>query len=65
MVERANNNYSAYVPDLPGCIAMGDTVEETLHEIAEAMNFHIEGMEEDDLAIPPAVTIAEYVVATG
>ena len=44
VVEKAANNYSAYVPDLPGCIATGYTVEETEREIREAIEFHIEGM---------------------
>ena len=65
VIEHAGSNYSAYVPDLLGCIATEDTVEEALREIAEAVGFHIEGMKEDGLEIPPAVTLAEYVIATG
>ncbi|MCA9845090.1 MAG: type II toxin-antitoxin system HicB family antitoxin [Dehalococcoidia bacterium] len=65
VIEHAGKNFSAYVPDLPGCIATGETVEEALREIAEAVSFHIEGMKEDGLKIPPAVTVAEYVIATG
>ena len=61
----AGGNYSAYVPDLPGCIATGGTVEETLQEIQEAVLFHIDGLKEDGLPIPPAVTVTSYVVATG
>ncbi|MDD4906449.1 MAG: type II toxin-antitoxin system HicB family antitoxin [Methylobacter tundripaludum] len=51
VVEKAANNYSAYVPDLPGCVATGNTVEETEREIREAIEFHIEGLIEDGLPI--------------
>jgi predicted RNase H-like HicB family nuclease len=50
VIERAGNNYSAYVPDLPGCVATGRTVEEAEAEIREAIEFHLEGLREDDLA---------------
>jgi predicted RNase H-like HicB family nuclease len=53
--KKAENNYSAYVPDLPGCVATGDTVEEAEHEIREAIEFHIEGLIEDGLPIPQPV----------
>ncbi len=60
VVEKTENNYSAYVPDLPGCVATGATVEETEHEIREAIAFHIEGLIEDGLPVPPPVSIVEY-----
>jgi predicted RNase H-like HicB family nuclease len=60
VVEKAENNYSAYVPDLPGCIATGLTVEETEREIREAIGFHLEGMIEDGLPVPQPVSIVEY-----
>lgn len=60
VVEKAENNYSAYVPDLPGCIATGATVEETEREIREAIGFHIEGLVEDGLPVPQATSIVEY-----
>ena len=64
VVEKTENNYSAYVPayvpDLPGCVATGQTVEETENEIREAIEFHIEGLREDGLAIPQPVSIVEY-----
>jgi predicted RNase H-like HicB family nuclease len=60
VVEKAENNYSAYVPDLPGCVATGQTVEETEHEIREAIKFHIHGLIEDGLPIPQPVSIVEY-----
>ena len=47
VIEKARNNYSAYVPDLPGCVATGDSVEETEKLIREAIDFHLEGMRED------------------
>ena len=54
--ERAANNYSAYVPDLPGCVATGDTRGEVERNIREAIAFHLEGMREEGLPIPePAV----------
>ena len=60
VVEKTENNYSAYVPDLPGCVATGQTVEETENEIREAIEFHIEGLREDGLAIPLPASIVEY-----
>jgi len=60
VVEKTKNNYSAYVPDLPGCVATGATVEETEREIREAIGFHIEGLIEDGLPVPQATSIVEY-----
>lgn len=60
VVEKSRNNYSAYVPDLPGCVATGFTVEETEREIREAIGFHIEGLVEDGLPIPQPASIVEY-----
>ncbi|MBI5436471.1 MAG: type II toxin-antitoxin system HicB family antitoxin [Nitrosomonadales bacterium] len=60
VVEKTENNYSAYVPDLPGCVATGFTVEETEREIREAIGFHIEGLIEDGLPIPQPASIVEY-----
>ncbi len=64
VVEKAENNYSAYVPDLPGCVATGATVEETEREIREAITFHIEGLIEDGFPVPPPVSIVEYLEIT-
>lgn len=61
IVEKAENNYSAYVPDLPGCIAVGDTVTEAEQMIAEAIEFHLESMREDSLIIPQPLISASYV----
>lgn len=60
VVEKTKNNYSAYVPDLPGCVATGQTVEEVESEIRAAIEFHIEGLREDGLDIPQPVSIVEY-----
>ena len=61
VIEKANDNYSAYVPDLPGCVATGPTVEATEIEIREAIRFHIEGLKADGLPVPAPTSIAEYV----
>jgi len=63
VIEKANQNYSAYVPDLPGCIATGDSVAEVEVEIGEAIRLHVEGMIEDGLAVPEPAAIAEYIEA--
>lgn len=60
VVEKTENNYSAYVPDLPGCVATGQTLEETENEIRSAIEFHIEGLREDGQTIPQPVSIVEY-----
>lgn len=61
VIEKAEGNYSAYVPDLPGCVATGATVEEAEAEIREAIEFHLEGMREDGLPIPQPASRVEYV----
>jgi predicted RNase H-like HicB family nuclease len=63
VIEKANANYSAYVPNLPGCVATTITVKEVENEIREAIRFHIKGLKEDGLAIPSPTSIAEYVEA--
>src|SRR5947209_6502874 len=55
VIEKGENNYSAYVPDLPGCVSVGDTLEEITAQIREAIAFHLEGMREDG-APPPRMT---------
>ena len=64
VIEKAEGNYSAYVPDLPGCVATGATVAETEAQIREAISFHLEGMREDGLAIPVPQSHVEYVEIT-
>jgi predicted RNase H-like HicB family nuclease len=61
VIEKAEGNYSAYVPDLPGCIATGATLEEVEREIREAVAFHIEGMQEDGLPVPQPTSTVEYI----
>ena len=61
VVERAVNNYSAYVPDLPGCVATGATMEETEQLIREAIELHLSGLREDGLPIPQPSSQVDYV----
>ncbi len=61
VIEKTANNFSAYVPDLPGCIATGVSVEEVEAEIKEAIAFHLEGMREDGIALPIPQSQVEYV----
>ncbi|HYY60993.1 MAG TPA: type II toxin-antitoxin system HicB family antitoxin [Burkholderiales bacterium] len=61
VIEKGESNYAAYVPDLPGCVATGDTLEETRREIAEAIEFHLEGMRADGLSIPEPSSEVTYV----
>lgn len=61
VIERATSNYSAYVPDLPGCIATGNTFTEAEVEIRAAIAFHLNGMREDGLPIPAPMSQVEYV----
>jgi predicted RNase H-like HicB family nuclease len=61
VVERAVNNYSAYVPDLPGCVATGVTMEETEQLIREAIELHLSGLREDGLPIPQPSSQVDYV----
>ena len=61
VIENAGANYSAYVPDLPGCIATGATVKECEQQIREAIEFHLHGMREDGLAVPAPASFVEYV----
>lgn len=61
VIEKADNNYAAYVPDLPGCVATGQTLEETEKEIREAIDLHLRGMREDGLTIPEPSSSVDYV----
>ena len=64
VIERAENNSSAYVPDLPGCVATGATVEETGRTIREAIELHLTGMREDGLPVPEPSSQVEYIEVT-
>jgi predicted RNase H-like HicB family nuclease len=61
VIEAAEGNYSAYVLDLPGCVATGSTVEETEQAIREAIELHLEGMREDGLPVPQPTSRVDYV----
>ena len=61
VVENAGNNYSAYVPDLPGCVATGGTLEETEQLIREAVELHLNGLRQDGLPIPQPSSRVKYV----
>ena len=61
IIEKANGNYSAYSPDLPGCVATGATVKETLLRMRSAIQFHIEGLKREGLAIPEPSTKVKYI----
>lgn len=63
VIEGEPGNYSAYVPDLPGCVTVGETLEETRREIQEAIRFHVEGLLEDGLPVPEPTSQVEYVEA--
>jgi predicted RNase H-like HicB family nuclease len=63
VIEKADNNFSAYVPDLPGCVATWATVSEVELEIREAIRFHVDGLKADGVAVPAPTSIAEYVEA--
>jgi predicted RNase H-like HicB family nuclease len=61
VVEEGKKNYGAYVPDLPGCIAVGETKEEALRLIKEAIELHLESMREEGVSIPEPSSTVEYV----
>jgi len=61
VIEKAADNYSAFVPDLPGCVATDATVADVETEIREAIRFHIEGLKADGLEVPVPTSLAEYV----
>lgn len=61
VIEKAERNYAAYVPDLPGCVATGATIEETEKSIREAIELHVEGLRADGLAVPEPSSRVEYV----
>ena len=63
VIEKAGANYSGYVPDLPGCVATGESVETVERELQAAIRFHIDGLAEDGLPIPQPTAVAEYIEA--
>ena len=60
VIEGEPGDYSAYVPDLPGCVTIGDTLDEVIREMQEAIQFHIDGLREDGLPIPEPTTQVDY-----
>jgi len=64
VIERAESKFSAYAPDLPGCIASGMSVAEVEAEMREAIALHVEGLREDGLPVPPSTSRVEYVEVT-
>ena len=63
IIEKGETSYGAYVPDLPGCVAVAESVEEVEKLIREAIQFHIEGLREEGLPIPEPTSLCEYVEA--
>ena len=61
VIEDAGRNYSAYVPDLPGCIATGATIPETEGAIRDAIELHLEGLRREGMPIPPPSSRVDYV----
>ena len=61
VIEGDVGDYSAYVPDLPGCASVGDTIDEVVSEIQEAILFHIDGLKAEGLPVPEPVTLVDYV----
>jgi predicted RNase H-like HicB family nuclease len=63
VIGKAGDNYSAYAPDLPGCVATGESLAEVEGELREAIRFHMESLKEDGLPVPSPSAVAEYVDA--
>jgi predicted RNase H-like HicB family nuclease len=63
VIEKANGNLSAYVPDLPGCVATGQTYDEVNANIREAIRFHLDGLRDDGLPVPEPEALCDYVDA--
>ena len=61
VIEKSQTGYGAYVPDLPGCVALGETLSETERLIREAIELHLEGLREDGVAMPEPMALAHYV----
>ena len=61
VIEKSDSGYGAYVPDLPGCVAVGETLEDTSRLIKEAIEFHLQGMREDGVPAPQPSAVTEYV----
>ena len=64
VVERGEKSWRAHVPDLPGCVAVGNTREEVLRLVREAIDFHIDGLKQDGVPVPPPSSESEFVEVT-
>jgi predicted RNase H-like HicB family nuclease len=65
VIERADDGgYGAWAPDLPGCVALGDTIEDAEHQMREAIAFHLEGLREQGEPVPPPTAVAAVVLTT-
>jgi predicted RNase H-like HicB family nuclease len=61
VIEKADGNYSAYSPDLPGCVATGETRDQVARNMYEAIQMHVRGLVEDKLPVPESTSFAEYI----
>ena len=61
VVEKAGENYSAYLPDVPGCVSTGRTAQEALRHLSQALAFHLDGLREDGIDPPPPLAIAQRI----
>ena len=61
VIEKSETGFGAYVPDLPGCVAVAESLAETERLIREAIEFHLDGLREDGLGVPDPTTVAQYV----
>lgn len=60
VIEKAQNNYSAYLPHVPGCVSTGNTIDATLRNIKEALEFHLEGLAEEGISLPPSSSLEKH-----
>ncbi|HVT91012.1 MAG TPA: type II toxin-antitoxin system HicB family antitoxin [Tepidisphaeraceae bacterium] len=63
VIEKSPSNYSAYVPDLPGCVATGKTIRDVKKNMKQAIAFHLDGLQEDHLPIPQPTTSSDYIIS--
>ncbi len=64
IIEKTDRNYSAYLPDVPGCVATGSNQDEVLKNLKKALSLHLEGLREDGLPIPEPLAKSTYVTAS-
>jgi len=61
VIEKSTTGYSAYSPDLPGCVSTGNTIEETEQSMREAISFHLDGLKEEGYEIPKPTSRSSYI----